>query len=330
MLTYSEQFDNAAWTKLASTIAANSVVSPDGTIDADKIVEDTTAAYHGATFTFSWVSGTTYTASAFVKAAGRGFFQIAFPGSQFSNAFANFDVSTGVLGSSNSVTATITSVGNGWYRCTAAATATASAATSIGFGSQTSGTAARFASYTGDGFSGIYIWGAQLEAGAFATSYIPTVASQVTRSADYPFIESSSFTNPSQGTFYAEFRVERTSGPGSYWIIGGDGSSSKRYAYIGAGLTTFQTFDGSSILGPAQNVTAGVSAKIVSAYDASGRYVSAMGGAVGSGTVAAGYAPTSTITMGASGGGNQLNGTIKRIAYYPVRLANATLQSLTA
>jgi len=104
-------------------------------------------------------------------------------------------------------TTTILEVGNGWYECILVSTSLNTTGSGLTIsGSNLSGQT--FPSYTGDGYSGIYIWGAQVEAGAFPTSYIPTVASQVTRSADAVSMTGTNFSSwyrQDEGTLYGEF-----------------------------------------------------------------------------------------------------------------------------
>ena len=333
LLLRSEEFDNAAWTKSNSTVTTNAVVAPDGASTGDQLIEDTATLSHGVTVGFSWVSGTTYTVSVLVRAAGRNFFQIAFPGAQFSNAFANFDVSSGALGSSNAATATITSFGNGWYRCTATATAIASAFTSLGLLIQTSGTASRFGSYTGDGTSGLYIWGAQLEVGAFATSYIPTVASQVTRTADQASIVAPMFApwyNQTEGTFVVE--VDTFSPTGGFTQAVNDGTANNRIAQalgivgtsliVASGVTSFSQSLGS--------LTIGTPAKLAVAFKTNDA-VSAVNGIIGAVDTSVTLPTVSRLSLGQNSvNASYLNGHIRRITYYPVRLLDTQLQALTA
>jgi hypothetical protein len=183
-LPYSEQFDNAAWTKANATISANAINSPSGTLTADKLVENSTNNNHyvnGGSITFT---AGTYSISIFAKAAERNVLQIFLNGSANVDAYANFNLTTGVVSAFNAATATIQSVGNGWYRCNLTANVAASLVPSAYYCIQNSTTATRAATYLGDGTSGLFIWGAQLELGAYPTSYIPTVASSVTRNAD--------------------------------------------------------------------------------------------------------------------------------------------------
>jgi hypothetical protein len=155
---YSEDFDNAAWAKTRCSITANSVVSPDGNTTADTLVEDTTAS---ATHPVS--QGVTLTAAAqtfsvYAKAANRSWIQIALLST--ANASAYFNLSNGTVGTVGSAaTASIVSVGNGWYRCVITAT-TAAGANTLGI-YPASADATNV--YTGNGTASIYIWGAQCE-----------------------------------------------------------------------------------------------------------------------------------------------------------------------
>jgi hypothetical protein len=172
-LTYSEQFDNAAWSKEGATISANSTTSPDGFVNADKVVENTANAEH---VIFRSVAGTGSTFSFFAKAAGRNFVAVL----SNNGAYSFFNIGNGTLGTiAATSTATITAYGNGWYRCTVFNTHPTFGAV-INLASANGTTI-----YTGDGTSGAFIWGAQFEASAtYATSYIPTTAAAVTRLAD--------------------------------------------------------------------------------------------------------------------------------------------------
>jgi len=200
LVTYSSEFDNGAWTKNDSTVSGNVIIAPDGTLTGDKVVENTATTWHGLSpASASLTSGVTYTGSYFVKAAERMIVQLLFSSVTHGiTKFANFNISNGTLGTVSGGTAAIASVGNGWYRISfsSAATTTGSGACLIAMVPST--TSGRVQSYTGDGTSGIYVWGAQLEAGSTPSSYIPTAGSTVTRAAETFLIPAANLPWPTE------------------------------------------------------------------------------------------------------------------------------------
>jgi hypothetical protein len=177
LLTYSEDFANAAWTKTRASITANTIVAPDGTLTGDKLVEDTTAsATHLVSVGSGMVAGNTYTYSVYAKPAGRDWMVLS-PGGAW--GFAWFNISSGTIGTvtsgGSSATAAIQPVGNGWYRCSVTATAVDNRGLQILIS-----TGNNVITYTGDGTSGVFIWGAQLNVGSTPAAYLQTVANAVT------------------------------------------------------------------------------------------------------------------------------------------------------
>lgn len=184
LLTYSEQFDNAAWSKNRVTVIANATVAPDGTLSADRLVEDTTTGSHNAIrLGFSFTASTTYTVSFYAKPAGRNFVALRTSGSAFSSALLYFNLTTGtvtVINAGGVTASSATSVGNGWYRCVATFTATSTTIDNLIFDAAQD--TSNF-TYTGDGTSGIYIWGAQLVSGTEPGPYTKTEADAITTAA---------------------------------------------------------------------------------------------------------------------------------------------------
>jgi hypothetical protein len=166
LLLVTQELDNGAWTKSGSSITANAVAAPDGTLTADKINEDTSFAEHKASQSATVAAGSV-TLSVYAKAAGRGFLAIR---ENINGTFVNtfFNLATGaVVSTGASRTSSISSVGSGWYRCAVTATS-AGGSVNCGFDVSSNGSDVV---YTGDGTSGIYVWGAQLEQASAATDY---------------------------------------------------------------------------------------------------------------------------------------------------------------
>ena len=159
-------------------VTANAATAPDGAATADRVGEASGVNVngHGVRQSFTVVSGVTYVLSYYAKAAGR----TRCSSWQFvpvdTTANSIFDLSAGTVAQSSPAGATITALPNGWYRCTDLFTATASGTVTVHIQPQDS-TATQ--GYSGDGTSGVYIWGVQVEAVAIAGDYIKTTAAAV-------------------------------------------------------------------------------------------------------------------------------------------------------
>ena len=316
LLLRSQEFNDGYWTKQRSSATANATTAPDGTLTAEKIVEDTTVTNsHDLRRSVSVTNGTVYTISIFAKAAERTWCAI-FASFSSATSTTSFDLGAGVVGTvSANATATMTALANGWYRCTITVTANASSGAVFFYLATGDGIAGT--SYTGDGTSGAFFWGAQLEEAAFASSYIPTVASTVTRAADQVTVTLSALT--SGYSMYAQWSGSQNGGSR---VIDFGGSTLIRRS----GGTNLN-FNGAGLEGSA--VGAFASGKAAIAIDAAAVRGAANGSSV---TVTTGSYSSSSQTalrFGSTGTSNYLDGYIRRIAIFPSALSDAQLQAIT-
>ncbi len=206
LLLRSQDFNNGTWVKTDAVAATGAAVSPDGTITANSITENAANSSHQLWQRPSITNGTVYALSFFAKSNGRNRIVVQQFNSSAAYVGANFDLLNGTVVATNgaSAVASIVALANGWYRCVLVGTADATATSYMDLSlAQDTHTGTFSETYTGDGTSGIFLWGAQLEVGAFASSYIPTVASTVTRAADEVTASLSSVAYPC--SLYAEF-----------------------------------------------------------------------------------------------------------------------------
>lgn len=336
LLTYSEQFGNAAFTKASASVQNNEVVAPDGTFTADKMIESVGVSTHFVSSITTLSAGGTYTLSVYVKAAGRNTLSLQFVnGSAGTNCF--FDLASGTNTANNTFggyggsvgTPTITHVGNGWYRCSTTVTIDSTAVQSIRIGTTAS---------NGDGYSGLYIWGAQLEAGSFPTSYIKTEASQVTRAADSASMTGANFSSwyrQDEGTLFTDsksFGPATVSGTGTAFSVT-DGTINNRIRignYITGGIS-YSDIATAGVVQASWSTTVAVDnyLKSIIAYKFNDIAAVFNAGAVQLDN-SANIPIVLQCQIGNAETGRNLNGHIKRITYYPKRLTAAQLQALTA
>ena len=183
LVTQSEYF--GAWSKVRSSVSFNQATSPEGVQNATKLIEDTSLNSHyldvnpNITFTDNVV----YTYSCFFKSAERTQAMIVVRTKANTYPQLVFNLTDGsVVSESLLIDKSIEDYGNGWYRASITYDVSSGASTpdiyiQTAFNDATS--------YQGDGTSGIYIYGAQIEAGSYPTSYIPTYGTSASRAADF-------------------------------------------------------------------------------------------------------------------------------------------------
>jgi|GEM_PF-1049430 len=194
LVRQSAGFDSAVvgWSRVRLSVTDATMLAPDGAVAMDKLTEAATAVdnHFVESSSFSTTSGTYYIMSVYAKADTRSWLYFWFMTNfnAFSRAWFNVTAGAGVVGAiaGDVVAAFIQDVGNGIYRCIAIAPANltgAAAQMRIGLA-----TGDLNVNYAGDGTSGLYLWGADVQDGTMVSSHVPTAAAAVTRSADLALI----------------------------------------------------------------------------------------------------------------------------------------------
>lgn len=317
LVTYSGAMDNAAWNIWNSGRTANAAVAPDGTTTATLVYPIGTAAVPGLYSS----AVTVQTMSVFAKAAGKSW--LCLLDVNATGGAAWFDLTNGVIGTViTGYTATMTAVGNGWYRCSVTKTSGA-----IGWFPEF-GVADADASNTGtaSGTNGIYVWGFQAENAAFASDYIPTTSSAVTRAIETarfsPLMEAilqrSAASVVVRGQTYAQDNGR---------IIGGDTTDALLMRASNTAVRANKTSNLDATLGGGGTLTAANGVAL--GFDGSGRSLTGNGGTIA--TDANGPGGRTTVYLGrdaTNGAGTYGFGYYDFVGISPERLTNTQLQTL--
>mgnify|MGYP003634469290 CR=1 FL=1 len=234
LLNYSEDFSQ--WLTGSATTVSNSAISPSGVLNADKVIASAVNTSHSIYVIPSVVSTSTYTFSLYAKAAEYERLYIR-QGTGASPTAAVYELNGNgsVLETyGNPQGTSITNVGNSWYRITLKNIASGGNFAPNIMGIPNSGYTASEDSviFLGDGTSGVYIWGAQLEQQSYTTSYIPTSGSTVTRNQDVCNNGGSlASINSTEGVLYAE--IARSEEENLYRLLGIDDGTSNNYVKMG-------------------------------------------------------------------------------------------------
>lgn len=329
------------WSLSGASLGTAAVTTPAGGATSVAIVEDTSTGLH---YTFrgglSITSGAVYTTSVYAKPNGRDFLEIQ-TSSNMGAVVAYFNLQTGVASNlSAGVTAAITPAGNGWFRCSVTRAATSTGTGAVYF---ITATAAGTDSYLGDGASGILVYGAQVEAGTFATSYIPTEATAVTRNADVASMTGTNFSdwyNATEGTAFAKGILLPSSlavaSRRAFWF---DNSTTSQYAnawHVSANPAQ-STLDSNvissgvlqSTMRPSHTFTEGQVLSMCGAMKVSGSAVAINGGAPATAATATLPVGLNILRIGSHRDGSNWNGWLQGFRYWPQRVTNAEVQAIS-
>lgn len=329
LLKHSENY--AAWTPFGTTsLTPGAAEAPDGSSRADAI--EFSSAFSGLYQSVPGSASSTYVFSIYVRSAG-------VPGGKVR-----------IVLNTNMLDPTIVeeTVGATWRRISVSKTA-APGTTQVSAQIQD----------TGSGGSRVYLWGAQLEVGSFATSYIPTGSGPATRSPDVAMLSGPNLTSwyrPDEGTFGVRFRTHYSGASDKHRsLIAADGDPVKRFVYLQGGTAEAATDDGNQVLN-ARGAATGRSVKVFMSYAIAsavssavsavgsptpssppGRTISTGGNEAAAGPVAAGFSDVSSLSIGSGGTGPSGQGSsadafcgwIESLVYYPSRLPSASLETLS-
>ena len=311
LLLRSEDF-STTWVRFNVNASSNAILAPDGTLTADKLTENNADNFHRIRQGIT--SGVTGVFSVFLKAAERTRVNL---GTSDTNLIADFDLSAGSVVSG---TGSIEPFGDGWYRCSISATFTTSGPFLL-----LRNSSSEF--YTGDGTSGIYLWGAQLEAGSFPTSYIPTTTAAATRNASLADLISGAIANNIR-SFYVEFSSPAVGTRGVVSL--NDNTANESASVLTSGTDPRLVVQDGGVEQANINggtVAAGVRTRVAVRINADDFAISINGGAVVTDT--SGTLPTvDRLMFGRTQAGEYLNGRIARFTGWSQLLPNATLQTL--
>ena len=341
---YSQDF-GVNWTTAVATdcaITAAAATSPDGTTNAGSFLCTTTASvsrrvYAAANITLA--TSSVYSASIYVKALNWTWIGVALAaGTAYTTvpAAGRVNLSTGATTLQIGASITATNAGNGWWRITVVGTTDATITSYRLSVALLDGDFSIVTASTGVIGAGVYVYGAQIELGAFPTSYIPTTTTALTRATDVAQVNTlSPWFNATEGTLYAQATVpsvvlanrvmssltQTVSAAQDIILLISRSADSRRLASISNATTQFS-------YAPAGAVT---SSKGALAYKANDSQTAFDGVASATDTLVTLPVSTARLHIGNSdGGADNLNGHIQRITYYPRRLSEAELIAITA
>jgi hypothetical protein len=327
LLPYSSDFTNAAWGKTACAASVSAMNGPDNATAASLIVPNTsnTSHYVGST-AIAVTASKAYTESIFVKAAGYTQVRLLISDNIGQLIETVFDTATGTV-IAGSTAAIITRMANGWWRVAL------TAITSVGASTLTLQAwvySAGSGVFTGDGTSGLYLWHAQMELGAFGTTPIVTAGSAATRAADLPTISSlSPWYNASLGTFIVHATDRMPSTANGYTLS--IGSDSSNYMAFGQVTTAGPTGTAAFIKAGAGPVGPDLfnRSKMALAWNVSAVNQAADGVALG-GATHSGIPVVSSIWLGRGhSGGPTVTCYIRKMTYWAARFPDGTLKIMT-
>jgi hypothetical protein len=322
----SEALDNAVWAKSRSSATADATIAPDGNTTADALTEDSTASNTHVAVQTVTATAAVYTWSVFAKAKGRSWvFLFTNDGTTQRSAYLQLS-GTGVVGTLSNATATIQAFPNGWYRCSMTSTANyAAASTNLQIGPAT---ADNTGGYSGDGASGLYLWGAQFEAGSFATSYIPTIAASVTRNADVLTYAGTGNASGTEGSAAATVVAPGAIPSAASTIIVALGASGFCGSQLGTGKALIYDGTAGTSTGSA---LATASTRLAWFWSAGASTKGAYNGGSGTSGSFDGDMTLGTLAIGCnSSGNNSFNGCIKSVRIWTAALPDAQLQTITS
>jgi hypothetical protein len=336
----SQEFGNAAWTKVSSSITDDARAAPDGTTTADRFVGSGSNALLQTASNITVASSTTYACSIYVE---RDNFQWLLFGVADSGSYSHFqarffDLQNKVKGVGTSsggsavtlVDYSLTDVGNGRMRLTMLVSTTGTTLLPFFAPVDADGSTTRPNVGSGEGVGvAFFAWGAQLEAGAFPSSYIPTTSGSVTRAADsFSFGDPPPWQNASAGAYFSEFERElNVANSPRLW----GAASSNVPAYLTFNSDgTISIYDTNAQSATTANSQGNGTNKAATSYNGGTLAAVLNGGTVATGTQTGAMSGNGAVLVGAGQVTSRPTfSPIRKIAYWNFKPSNAALQALT-